>query len=141
MWVVSPSNEPSSTARLRIAALRPGVLLVLPDIPALRPKATAASESPDRQVLDELDRATRSYAERVIARQDADLAEVKNQTAALKSDRFTKAISRSEELIAMAKAAGAALDARAKAASDRRKAVEAAASRISADLAEVLKRR
>ena len=51
----------------RIAALRPGVLLVLPDIPALRPKATAASESPDRQVLDELDRATRSYAERVIA--------------------------------------------------------------------------
>jgi phage tail protein X len=125
----------------RIEALRPGVMLMVPDIPALRPKATASNESPDRQVLEELERATRSYAERVIARQDADIAEVKNQTAALESPRFTKAISRSEELIALAKEAGAALDLRAKAASDRRKAVEAASNRISADLEEALKRR
>jgi hypothetical protein len=125
----------------RIEALRPGVVLVVPDIPALRPKATVSNESPDRQVLEELDRATRSYAERVIARQDADIAEVKNQAAALKSARFTKAISRSEDFVALAKEAGAALEARAKAASARRKAVEAAASRISADIEEALKRR
>lgn len=125
----------------RLTAVRPGVVLEVPDIPALRAKATTSNESPDRQVLELLDQTLKTYAEQLFTRQDADLAEVKTQAAALKSARFTRAIAQSEDLVALAKDAAASLDARSRAAGERRQTLEAAVTQASADIEEKLKQR
>lgn len=140
---LTPKQRETATAELlranpqlaRIDKVERGVVLDVPDIPALRAKATTASEGPDRQTLKMLGAAVASYGERLAKRHEQDLAEVKEQTAAIKSAAFTKAISRSEDLVALAGEARAALELRAKDAAARQKAVTTALERASADIA------
>jgi len=145
---LTPKQRAAATAALiranprleRIEAVPKGTLLHVPDIPALRAKATASNESPDRQVLQLIDESTRAYAERLLDRQASDEAEIKKQAATIKSAQFTKAISKSKDLVALAEQARASLEARAKSAGERRKALETAVGKASADIEARMKR-
>ena len=144
---LTPKQRETATAAIlkanprlkRITEVERGVVIDVPDIPALRPKAAASNQGPEREALTQLGAALRSYGARVLASAERDLAQVKAETAAVNSPGFTKAIARSEPLTALAKEARAALEARAKAAGDRRKSLETALGRASADIEARLK--
>lgn len=139
---LTPKQRETATAAIlkanprlkRIGEVERGLVIDVPDIPSLRPKAAASNQSPEREALTQLGSAVRVYAARVLVNAERDVAQIKAETAAVTSAGFTKAISRSEPLTALAKEARAALEARAKAAGDRRKALETALGRASADI-------
>jgi hypothetical protein len=140
---LTPRQRETATAELlranpnlaRIRNVERGTILNVPDIPALRAKATESGESPDRQVLQLLGASLKSYGERLAERHGQDTAGIKAQTAIIKSAAFTRAISRSEDLVALAADARASLESRAKESTARHKALTTALEKAAADIA------
>lgn len=146
---LTPRQRETATAAIlranpqldRIRELPQGAVIEVPDIPALRAKATALNESPDRTTLKLLDTAMRAYVERLQERHSRDEQEVKAQAALVRSSQFNQLISRSQELVALAKEAGEALDARMETSAARQKAVSVAAERASAEIDALMNRK
>lgn len=144
---LTPRQRETATAELlranpnleRIRNVERGTVLNVPDIPALRAKATTSNESPDTQMLQHLGAALTSYGERLAERQARDNAEIKAQTAAIKSAAFTRAIAKSEDLVALAADARASLEARAKQQAERQKALTTALDKAAAEIEERMK--
>jgi phage tail protein X len=124
----------------RIGDVPRGVVIDVPDIPALRPKATKETQSPDKQMLALLDASLKSFGQRLMARHEEDEADIKAEVALAKSARFTKAVSRSDDFVALAGEARASLEARAKETTNRRKALETALGKAAADIEARTKR-
>ncbi len=88
---LTPRQRETATAELlranpnleRIRTVERGTVLNVPDIPALRAKATESNESPDARMLQLLAASVDTYGGRLAERQAADAAEIKAQSAAI----------------------------------------------------------
>ncbi len=117
-----------------IRKLPQGAILQVPDLPELRAKTNRSLENPDDQIAKRVIDALDAFSKHMSKQVSNEQAAIKQQTALLKSAKFKKDTSGSEESQALAKDAAKALAARSKNIGERRKKVEASIKLAMKDL-------
>jgi len=115
-----------------------GSILRVPDLPELRAKTSRSLENPDDQIVKQISESLDAFNKHMRQQVDSEQKSVKQQTALLKSARFKKDISKSEQLQALASDASKALSARSKNIAERQKKVDASIKQAMKDLKEGL---
>lgn len=118
----------------RLKDVPAGVLIEVPDIPALRAKTAHVDGAPGREILASLQIAVKEHTEQLFNRQDRDAERIKVEAAALADPIFRKAISQSQSVMALADEAALTLELRAKTAEKRRKELEAGLGQALTDI-------
>lgn len=107
-----------------IPELPMGAILRVPDIPELRAKTNRSLENPDDQIVKQITEALDVFGKHISSQVDDEKESVKQQITLLKSAKFKKGISSSDELQALAADANKALSARSKNITERKKKVD-----------------
>jgi len=121
-----------------IRKLPKGAILRVPDLPELRAKTNRSLENPDDQIVKQITEALDAFSKHISRQVDSENASVKQQITLLKSPRFKKDISNSDELQALAADAEKALSARSKNIAERQKKVDESIRQAVKDLKEGL---
>lgn len=121
-----------------IRKLPKGSILRVPDLPELRAKTNRSLENPDDQIVKDITESLDAFSKHMRQQVDSEQKSVKQQTALLKSAKFKKDISKSEQLQALAADASKALSARSKNIAERQKKIDASIKQAMKDLKEGL---
>ena len=121
-----------------IRKLPKGAILRVPDLPELRAKTNRSLENPDDQIVKQITEALDVFSKHISKQVDGEKKSVKQQTTLLKSAKFQKDISNSDELQALAANANKALSARSKNIAERQKKVDESIRQAVKDLKEGL---
>jgi len=121
-----------------IRKLPKGAILRVPDLPELRAKTNRSLENPDDQIVKQITEALDAFSKHISRQVDSENTSVKQQITLLKSPRFKKDISNSDELQALAADAEKALSARSKNIAERQKKVDESIRQAVKDLKEGL---
>lgn len=119
---------------LNIRKLPRGAILRVPDMPELRAKTNRSLENADDQIAKNIVGALDVFSKHMRKQVNDEQKAIKQQTTLLKSAKFKKDISNSEESRALAKDAAKALSVRSKNIDERRKKVEASIKLAMKDL-------
>lgn len=138
-------REKAETALLKanpqlsnIRKLPKGSILRVPDLPELRAKTNRSLESPDDQIVKHITESLDAFGKHMRQQVDSEQKSVKQQAKLLKSAKFKKDISKSEQLQALAADANKALSARSKNIAERQKKVDETIRQAVKDLKEGL---
>ena len=138
-------REKAETALLKanpqlgnIRKLPKGSILRVPDLPELRAKTNRRLENPDDQIVKHITESLDAFGKHMRQQIDSEQKSVKQQTKLLKSAKFKKDISKSEQLQALAADANKALSARSKNIAERQKKVDETIRQAVKDLKEGL---
>lgn len=113
--------------------VREGSVLVIPEVPGVRPAPSRGPEAASEEIGDFLSQALQDYGKTMAARHEAFGTLVKEQQALLKDRQFKNAIGASEAAKELAGQAAKSISAEAKAAIENRKRLEAAIKKLISD--------
>jgi len=119
------------------ATLQPGATVVLPTIPGVKPKRSAASDDPVDDILSQLRDATDDYEEVLAARLETMTAELSGQEAILKKKEVAAAIKASPEAAEKAKSLSASLRERKRLLAEEKKTQKELFALIKEDLSKI----
>ncbi len=138
-------REKAETALLKanpqlsnIRKLPKGSILRVPDLPELRAKTNRSLENPDDQIVKHITESLDAFSKHMRQQVGSEQKSVKQQVALLKSAKFKKDISKSEQLQALAADANKALSVRSKNIAERQKKVDETIKQAMKDLKEGL---
>ena len=138
-------REKAETALLKanpqlsnIRKLPKGSILRVPDLPELRAKTNRRLENPDDQIVKHITESLDAFGKHMRQQIDSEQKSVKQQTKLLKSAKFKKDISKSEQLQVLAADANKALSARSINIAERQKKVDETIRQAVKDLKEGL---
>lgn len=139
----SASRKRAVTALLRanpqlatLESVRPGAILVIPEIAGTRLGAGSKADSPQDESADYLIQALNDYGKKLSNRHEEFESDVKAQQGVWKNRTVSRAVSKSREASKLMERITKSLSDRSKAAKDNFKRLEAAIKGLTTDLAE-----
>lgn len=118
----------------RASGFRPGVVVVIPEMPDLKNRAAAGSQEPVEDVRQSLLEAAESYQAELRKRTDEAASDLERQAELMKDKEVAAAIRKDEVATKLSKELTTSLRARGKAIAEERKRQEQIFGRLTADL-------